>query len=167
MSRRRRGEFRDPTPRLAVHEDHLLWKALESMPQLEREVLMARYGLADGEPKTLSEIARLFGVSRGHAEHLLLTAYDDFTDWPIMMVDDGRDDEDYEDRYFDVIDVRKRTVVPPDEQLGIIRCGFCRRRFQPAPKGRPPTFCAGKCRQAAHRLRNRRARSQEQDRPPS
>ena len=34
------------------------------MAQREREVIELRYGLKDGQPKTLDEVARLFGITR-------------------------------------------------------------------------------------------------------
>lgn len=49
-------------------DQHLLREriveVLKSLAQREREVLELRYGLRDGQPKTLDEVARLFGITR-------------------------------------------------------------------------------------------------------
>jgi RNA polymerase primary sigma factor len=39
-------------------------EVLKSLAQREREVIELRYGLKDGQPKTLDEVARLFGITR-------------------------------------------------------------------------------------------------------
>ena len=39
-------------------------EVLRSLAQREREVIELRYGLKDGHPKTLDEVARLFGITR-------------------------------------------------------------------------------------------------------
>lgn len=39
-------------------------EVLRSLAQREREVIELRYGLKDGNPKTLDEVARLFGITR-------------------------------------------------------------------------------------------------------
>jgi RNA polymerase primary sigma factor len=39
-------------------------EVLRSLAQREREVIELRYGLRDGQPKTLDEVARLFGITR-------------------------------------------------------------------------------------------------------
>jgi RNA polymerase primary sigma factor len=49
-------------------DQHLLREriieVLKSLAQREREVIELRYGLKDGQPKTLDEVARLFGITR-------------------------------------------------------------------------------------------------------
>lgn len=49
-------------------DQHLLreriGEVLKSLAQREREVIELRYGLRDGQPKTLDEVARLFGITR-------------------------------------------------------------------------------------------------------
>ena len=37
---------------------------LEQLGERERAVVRLRYGLADGEPRTLEEVGRAFGVTR-------------------------------------------------------------------------------------------------------
>ncbi|MBF6133417.1 sigma-70 family RNA polymerase sigma factor [Nocardia otitidiscaviarum] len=41
-----------------------LAKALRTLPEREAQVLALRYGLDNGEPRTLEEVGRIFGVSR-------------------------------------------------------------------------------------------------------
>ncbi|RJL31864.1 sigma-70 family RNA polymerase sigma factor [Bailinhaonella thermotolerans] len=43
--------------------DHLR-RVLAALPERDAKVISLRYGMADGEPKTLDEIGRLFGLSR-------------------------------------------------------------------------------------------------------
>jgi RNA polymerase primary sigma factor len=49
-------------------DQHLLreriGEVLRSLAQREREVIELRYGLRDGQPRTLDEVARLFGITR-------------------------------------------------------------------------------------------------------
>src|SRR5207249_9750960 len=39
-------------------------RALNALPQREREVIEMRYGLRGGQPRTLEEVGRAFGVTR-------------------------------------------------------------------------------------------------------
>ena len=41
-----------------------LAEVLDSLGEREREVVRMRYGLVDGEPRTLEEVGRVFGVTR-------------------------------------------------------------------------------------------------------
>jgi RNA polymerase primary sigma factor len=47
-----------------------LLRALDALPPRDRRVLMLYYGLEDGEPKTLQEIALRFGVTRERVRQL-------------------------------------------------------------------------------------------------
>jgi RNA polymerase primary sigma factor len=64
------GDFvadEDESPEEEVHlslRTESLRKAVEDLPDNEREVIVLRYGLKDGEPWTLKEIADRLGVSR-------------------------------------------------------------------------------------------------------
>ena len=56
---RRRGRGRaQPRPRTTLH------RALDDLPEREREVLRLRYGLGGEEPKSLEEIGRRLGLTR-------------------------------------------------------------------------------------------------------
>src|SRR5438874_6522244 len=41
-----------------------VWRALNALPERERQVIELRYGLLGGEPRTLEEVGRAFGVTR-------------------------------------------------------------------------------------------------------
>ena len=43
---------------------NLVARALNALPRREREVIELRYGLLGGEPRTLEEVGRAFGVTR-------------------------------------------------------------------------------------------------------
>jgi RNA polymerase primary sigma factor len=49
-----------------------LQEALRSLPERERHVLVLRYGLADGEPRTLEEIGRRLGLTRERVRQIEL-----------------------------------------------------------------------------------------------
>ena len=49
-----------------------LTEALRSLPQRERHVLVLRYGLGDGEPRTLEEIGRTLGLTRERVRQIEL-----------------------------------------------------------------------------------------------
>jgi RNA polymerase primary sigma factor len=72
------GDFvagEDPLPEETV-ELHLrsqtLHHALEALPHRERELLVMRYGLDGGEPKTLEEIGRKLGLTRERVRQIEL-----------------------------------------------------------------------------------------------
>lgn len=46
---------------------------LETLDERERQIIQLRYGLSDGEPKTLAEIADVMGVSRERVRQLEVT----------------------------------------------------------------------------------------------
>ena len=51
----------------AVSENLLreqLWEALDGLGDRESRVLRLRYGLDDGQPQTLEEVGKVFGVTR-------------------------------------------------------------------------------------------------------
>jgi RNA polymerase primary sigma factor len=57
------------TPNPGEHVDQRLLKdriceVLKSLAPREREVIELRFGLKDGTPKTLDEVARLYGITR-------------------------------------------------------------------------------------------------------
>jgi RNA polymerase primary sigma factor len=72
------GDFvagEEPLPEETV-ELHLrsqtLYSALEALPPRERELLVMRYGLDGGEPKTLEEIGRKLGLTRERVRQIEL-----------------------------------------------------------------------------------------------
>jgi RNA polymerase primary sigma factor len=66
-----------PTADLEVSlREDLLARALAELPDREREVLEARYGLGDHEPETLQQIGRRLGVTRERVRQIERQALD-------------------------------------------------------------------------------------------
>jgi RNA polymerase primary sigma factor len=58
------GEVESPVEEVHVGlAGDALRRAVARLPELEREVVRLRYGVGDGEPRSLSEIARLLGLT--------------------------------------------------------------------------------------------------------
>ncbi len=57
-----------------------LVETLTTLPERERSVLELRYGLRDGEPRTLREVADILGLSRERVRQLESTALEDLRD---------------------------------------------------------------------------------------
>ncbi len=58
---------RHDDPLLGLHQDSLkagIAQALQSLTYREREIVRLRYGLSDGYPYTLSEVGKIFSVTR-------------------------------------------------------------------------------------------------------
>ena len=65
----------DPLAELEVSlRNDALEQALEELPERDAEVLRLRFGLGDEEPKTLTDIAKTFGVSRERVRQIEATA---------------------------------------------------------------------------------------------
>jgi RNA polymerase primary sigma factor len=65
----------DPLPEEQVElslRSQALQEALLALPTRERHVLVLRYGLADGEPRTLEEIGRRLGLTRERVRQIEL-----------------------------------------------------------------------------------------------
>ncbi|MGB4412129.1 MAG: sigma-70 family RNA polymerase sigma factor [Atribacterales bacterium] len=63
----------DLTPEEKLAEDSIydeLQLALAQLPQKERDVIIERFGLITGEPKTLREVSEQFGVSREYIRQI-------------------------------------------------------------------------------------------------
>jgi RNA polymerase primary sigma factor len=66
-----------PTAELEVSlREDLLGRALAELPEREREVLEARYGLGDHEPETLQQVGRRIGVTRERVRQIERQALD-------------------------------------------------------------------------------------------
>ena len=50
--------------RLPVEREAQQAEVLRSLPPREREVIELRFGLRDGQPRTLDEVARCYGITR-------------------------------------------------------------------------------------------------------
>ena len=159
---RRRGWPNDPTPRPALRIDgadviRLLRDIVKTLDEREAGVMTMRWGLNDGEQKTLYEIGEAYGVTRAriHAieQQCMSKLQQTLHDSPLAVTDG--------DAVVDVVDIHRTlgdlTSIPPET---LVWCAHChQRRFDPrsdvATGGRPRKYCSDKCRQAAYRARHR------------
>ena len=51
-------------------------EVLKSLAPREREVIELRFGLKDGTPKTLDEVARLYGITRERIRQIEVRAFE-------------------------------------------------------------------------------------------
>ena len=54
----------DPGPAAKIKGDARMAEVLRSLAPREREVLELRFGLSDGHPRTLDEVAKVYGITR-------------------------------------------------------------------------------------------------------
>jgi hypothetical protein len=148
---RRRLTPSDPTARLALREEELVKRVLDTLKPTERAVLDARFGLTDGRPMALDEIGKKYGVSRERIRQIVskgLSALRHPARATVLWVPDGG-----------FVDVAPRTDVPsPDDDFYVVvNCPHCQRRFMPKNHdgigGRPRKYCSDECRLAYYRAR--------------
>jgi RNA polymerase primary sigma factor len=67
-----------PTEEQAYREDtrKRIARALQSLTDRERTVVSLRFGLYDGEPQTLEDVGRIFGVTRERIRQIEARALD-------------------------------------------------------------------------------------------
>ncbi len=59
------GEFDDPILMIEKNDaKNKLYSALGELKEKEKDIIMQRYGLVDGQEKTLEEVGKLYGVTR-------------------------------------------------------------------------------------------------------
>jgi hypothetical protein len=167
---RRRGTFHDPTVRLATREDERLKLALDALNPREAAVIAMRFGLTDGQPKTLDEIGKVYGVTRVRIRQILEAALVKLRGEPseaLAVRADGNHGE-----LIDFIDVAGTQIrLSEFERRALtVSCGYCALGFTNGAIGhwgirdwcgRPRQYCSNKCRQAAYRLRRVQARRQQ------
>jgi DNA-binding CsgD family transcriptional regulator len=164
---RRPGSHRDPTERQVGAEFALdqLAAVLKTVSELERGVVLMRYGLLDYEPKTLDEIGQRYGVTReriGQIERKIMSKLRHPSRAEVLrdyLVDGIAQLPDQ---------VRARILGEPVtptpmaqcERHGWFRpypdratCGNCPCPLPTSWTGRPPSYCTPACRQAAYRRR--------------
>ena len=161
---RGRGSQDDPTARRALRSVGIeparvlpeLEKMLKGVGQLEATVLARRWGLHDGQPKTLDEIGREFGVTRERIRQIEMRGLDELREQisgsPLAVTDGGR--------VIGIVDIRRTGVTPlsANPRDNPILCPQCKKRQflpdgQPDVGGRPRKYCSNACRQAAYRAR--------------
>lgn len=154
---RKRGSPDDPTSRLAlgIEGTSMIPVVLDALSPREAGVIAMRFGLADGEPKTLNEIGKVYGVTRERIRQIEMRGRAKLRD-PRLAVMDG-------DVVVGTVDARlTRADLSRLYPTGdIVRCPHCQRRFIPQSRGstggRTRKYCQDKCRQAAYRARRRAA----------
>jgi hypothetical protein len=164
----RRGSPDDPTSRralvsAAIEADRvrpMLQEILQQLNPREAGVLTMRWGLKDGQPKTLAEIGRHYDVTRERIRQIERTALEKLRqkviDSPLLVVDDGQ--------IVGFVDLRRSGASPSSIGPGgdLVWCPQCQQRqFLPESGqfygGRQRKYCSNACRQAAYRARRRAA----------
>ena len=78
----RLGDFiedNSPSPQEIVEQKELhdnLTEAINKLPPRQMSVILLRFGLVDGNPKTLEEIGQMYGVTRERIRQLEMKALD-------------------------------------------------------------------------------------------
>jgi DNA-binding CsgD family transcriptional regulator len=157
---RRDVSANDPTSRGAIGRDGIAWihTVLDTLSEREAGVVSLRFGLTDGRPRTLDEISRICGLSRGTVAAILRTIM-------TKLRHPSRSNVLRVYEYGEAIDLVS-TLAP-----GILRydgpnalelCPQCHRapiailEGEEAVKGgRRRKYCSNACRQAAYRIRRR------------
>jgi hypothetical protein len=137
----------------------MLQEILQQLNPREAGVLAMRWGLKDGQPKTLDEIGRHYDVTRERIRQIERTALEklrqEVIDSPLVVVDDGQ--------IVGFVDLRRSGASPSSIGPGgdLIWCPQCKQRqFLPEgywTNGRTRKYCSNACRQAAYRARRRAA----------
>ena len=152
------GSHSDPTARFALYLEgtNTLQSVLDSLSEREAGVITLRFGIIDGQRKTLDEIARIYGITRERvrqieSEALAKLRHSSRSD--LLAVTDGKARVGFIDAVF------ARRDQPNDD---LVLCLHCHKRwFTPQSEiptgGRIRKYCSDKCRQAAYRARCRDA----------
>jgi hypothetical protein len=134
----------------------MLQEMLQRLTPQEASVLAMRWGLADGDPKTLGEVGKRYGVTRERIRAIERRALEhlrqEVGDSPLLVVDSGQ--------IVGFVDVRRSGYGPSSTGPGgdLVLCPQCeQRRFLPesgqVSGGRHRKYCSNACRQAAYRAR--------------
>ena len=162
----RRGSPSDPTSSRAlvsagIEADRvrpMIQEMIDRLNPREAGVMAMRWGLADGQPKTLDEVGRAFGVSRERVRQIERRALEELrqevSDSPLLVMDDGQ--------VVGFVDVRRSGdgLSPIGPGGDLVWCPQCQQRqFLPETGqfygGRHRKYCSNACRQAAYRARRR------------
>ncbi|SRR5216683_7853265 len=159
---RKHSSLDDPTSRLAlgIEGTSMIPVVLDALSEREARVITMRFGLADGEPKTLDEIGRVYGVTRERIRQILAKCISKLREPSTggrLAVMDGEVVVGFVDARLTRADLSR--LYRTDD---IVRCSHCHEhRFIPQSGvptgGRRRKYCSDKCRQAAYRARRRAA----------
>lgn len=162
---RKSASSNDPTPRGALFAEGtsaLAW-VLDTLSERDAAIITLRFGIIDGRPWSLGEIAHLHGISprqvrRIEAKILRKLRHPSRIDR--LVVKDGQE-------WLGFIDARfgRQSSSRDDSRV----CSYCQERWFDLRSngftgGRTRQYCSDKCRQAAYRTR--RKKEQEQQREP-
>jgi hypothetical protein len=175
---RRRASPADPTgdrayPELALE---ILLAVLDSLPEREARVIALRFGLLDGQPKTLDEIGRVYGVSRERIRRIesktmtklrhrsrsqVLLPLEDYVQMPEHIRE--RMMRQIREQFGEpigsvgqdpLIYCDKHGWTDPDYASRQV-CKCCPCPVGPVWQGRPRAYCSDACRQTAYRARQK------------
>lgn len=152
---KKRGPHNDPTARFALTRSGTdqLAAVLDTLSELEANVITMRFGIIDGQPKTLDELALLYGLTARHI-HIIETKVLLKLRHPARSNVLAEWDGDQRTGFIDALFGRRSSS---GDELTL--CAYCRERWFNAQTGastggRKREYCSGKCRQAAYRARH-------------
>jgi hypothetical protein len=135
---------------------------MDTLSEREARIIASRFGIPDGEPKTLDELGRMYGVTRERIRQIEQRAMAKLRHPVRSRVLEVQDDDG---QRVDLIDIARAwpTLTREDlERLGFVWCAHCHESpFHPRTRGRRRAYCSHKCRQAAYRERRRPAGAAE------
>jgi hypothetical protein len=159
-----RGSANDPTSRrallsLGIEPDSVvsaIQEILDTLGQREAAVFVMRFGLLDGQPKTLDEVGRAYQITRERVRAIERRCIEKLRqeagNSPLAVTDGGQ--------VVGFVDVRRAGASPSPISPGgdLVWCPQChKRRFLPEiglfTGGRRRKYCSNACRQAAYRAR--------------
>jgi hypothetical protein len=149
---RQRGTPYDPTSRRALVFDgaNVLRAVLDTLDERESGVIKMRFGLDDGQPRTLDEIGKVYGVTRERIREIESKTLAKLR-WP------GRTDQlalINGEKIVGTVDVRITGAETTHSDDDVVHCPQCHRRWwNPPTGGRRRKYCSNACRQAAYRAR--------------
>jgi hypothetical protein len=167
--RRRRFNFLDPTARGGTSDEvlHLLFDSLKKLSERERGIVVHRFGLLDGRPRSLDEIGRAHSISRERVRLILSRALSKLEiDSNRLRVFVGQEIEISDVARIRVFGEYSANLLAPvfcdrhgwtdpgsDPIVGPVRCGGCPCALGVRATGRPRRYCSDACRQSAYRHR--------------
>jgi Sigma-70, region 4 len=141
---------------------------LKALDEREAGVISMRFGLADGQPKTLDEIGKAYGMTRERIRQIerktlsklrhpkrsmLLREYLDFDYGPFQEEDHGPADPAARGLVY----CEKHGWGEGPSSPGLT-CACCICSVKAPEAGRPQEYCSNACKQAAYRRRRARTR---------
>lgn len=152
---RRSGSPNDPTPRRALGFEgrDILYSLLDTLSEREAGVMALRFGLTDGKPRTLDEIASIYGISWESAGRIyanVIRKMQHPTRSGALEVWD-------EEGLIDTVD-SPSYALSMAASIPVAWCAQCHEvplmTYDEISKGgRPRKYCSARCRQAAYRTR--------------